>query len=92
MGRFVFLFLTVSSQSHLSVESNLSSPKNARCVGLGLSCEMQPTPGFLPGRFYGQRSLVGYSHEVAKSQTQLSMTSLNLNTSLKILSPKKVVF
>ena len=23
--------------------------------------EWQPTPAFLPGKFYGQRSLVGYS-------------------------------
>ena len=34
--------------------------------------EMQPTPVFLPGKFHGQRSLLGYSHGVAKSQTQLS--------------------
>ena len=29
----------------------------------------QPTPVLLPGKPHGQRSLVGYSHEVAKSQT-----------------------
>ena len=29
----------------------------------------QPTPVFLPGEFHGQRSLVGYSHVVAKSHT-----------------------
>ena len=34
--------------------------------------EWQPTPVFLPGEFHGQRSLVGYSPGVAKSQTQLS--------------------
>ena len=33
----------------------------------------QPTPIFLPGKFYGQRSLVDYSHGVKKSQTGLSM-------------------
>ena len=32
----------------------------------------QPTPVFLPGKAHGQRSLVGYSPWVAKSQTQLS--------------------
>ena len=32
----------------------------------------QPTPVFLPGKFHGQRRLVGYSPWVAKSQTQLS--------------------
>ena len=32
-----------------------------------------PTPGFLPGEFYGQRSLTSYTfHGVAKSQTRLS--------------------
>ena len=30
-----------------------------------------PTPVFLPGKFHGQRSLVGYIHEVTKSRTQL---------------------
>ena len=29
----------------------------------------QPTPGFLPGKSLGQRSLAGYSHGVAKSLT-----------------------
>jgi len=32
----------------------------------------QPTPVFLPGESHGQRSLVGYSPWVAKSQTRLS--------------------
>ena len=32
----------------------------------------QPTPVFLPGKSYGQSSLVGYIHRVAKSPTQLS--------------------
>ena len=31
----------------------------------------QPTPGFWPGESHGQRSLVGYSAWVAKSQTWL---------------------
>ena len=31
----------------------------------------QPTPIFLPGESHGQRSLLGYSHGVARSQTQL---------------------
>ena len=30
----------------------------------------QPTPVFLPGKFHGQRSLVGYSPRVAKELTQ----------------------
>ena len=33
----------------------------------------QPTPVFLSGKSHGQRSLVGYSPWVAKSQTWLSM-------------------
>ena len=32
----------------------------------------QPTPVFFPGKSHGQRSLVGYSPWVCKSQTQLS--------------------
>jgi len=32
----------------------------------------QPTRVFLPGGFHGQKSLVGYVHEVTNSQTQLS--------------------
>ena len=32
----------------------------------------QLTPVFLPREFHGQRSLVGYSHEVTESWTQLS--------------------
>ena len=32
----------------------------------------QPTLVFLPREFHGQRSLVGYSHGVAKSRTQLN--------------------
>ena len=30
-----------------------------------------PIPVFLPGKSHGQRSLVGYSHGVTKSQTRL---------------------
>ena len=33
---------------------------------------MQPTVVFLPGEFHGQKSLVGYSPWVSKSQTRLS--------------------
>ena len=34
--------------------------------------EQLSTPVFWPGEFYGQRSLVGHSHGLTKSQTQLS--------------------
>ena len=34
-----------------------------------LEKEMQPTPVFLPGEFHGQRSLAGYSHGFAESDT-----------------------
>ena len=37
-----------------------------------LEKEMAATPVFLPGEFHRQKSLVGYSPGVAKSQTQLS--------------------
>ena len=36
------------------------------------SRKWQPTPVFLPGKFHGQRSLVGYSPWSAKSQTLMS--------------------
>ena len=36
------------------------------------SRKWQPTPVFVPGKFHGQRSLVGYSPWVTKSQTWLS--------------------
>ena len=36
------------------------------------SRKWQPAPIFLPGKFHGQRSLVGYSPRVAKNQTRLS--------------------
>ena len=42
----------------------------------------QPTPVFLPGESHGQRSLAGYSHRVAKSQTWLSNYACS-HTSLK---------
>ena len=41
-------------------------------VGKIWSRKWQPTPVFLPGNFIGQRSLVGYSPGVAKSQIWLS--------------------
>ena len=50
-------------------------PANARDMGLipgserSLCKEMQPTPVFLPGKFPGQRNLVGYSpwgHKIVK--------------------------
>ena len=37
-----------------------------------LEKEMQPTPGFLPGKSHGQRSLTGYSPWGCKSQTRPS--------------------
>ena len=39
------------------------------------SRKWQPVPVFLPGKFHGQRSLVGYSPWVTKSQTQLSKSA-----------------
>ena len=37
----------------------------------------QPTPVFLPGESQGQRSLVGYSHRVVKSRTQLKWLGMH---------------
>ena len=36
------------------------------------SRKWQATPVFLPRKFHGQRSLVGYSHGIANSQTGLN--------------------
>ena len=43
-------------------------PRSGRSPGVGNG----PTPVFLPGKFHGQRSLTSYSHEAAKSRTQMS--------------------
>ena len=37
----------------------------------------QPTPVFMPGKFHGQRSLVGYSLRVGKSLTGLKRLSMH---------------
>ena len=39
--------------------------------------EWLPTPVFLPGEYHGQRSLMGYSSQVAKSWTLLKQLSTN---------------
>ena len=44
----------------------------------------QPTPVFLPEKSHGQRSLAGYIHGVAKSQTQLSSFFINEGEVVKI--------
>ena len=38
----------------------------------------QPTPVSMPGKFHGDRSLAGYSHGVAKSQTRFTTTNNSL--------------
>ena len=45
----------------------------------------QPTPVFLSGEFPGQRSLVGSSPGVAKSQTQLPFISLGGRVYLQVM-------
>ena len=40
----------------------------------------QPTPVFLPGESHGQRSLVGYSPQGGKSQTQLKQITMHVQT------------
>ena len=44
------------------------------------SRKWQPTPVFLPGESYGQRSLGGYSPRVAKSQTRLKRLNTQART------------
>ena len=44
------------------------------CSKTTWSRKQQPTPLFLPGKFHGQRSLVGYSHDWACTHTHTSGT------------------
>ena len=44
-----------------------------------------PTPVFLPEKFHGPRSLVGYSLLGSKSQTRLSVSPLNLASQVFVL-------
>ena len=39
----------------------------------------QPAPVFLPGKFHGQMSLVGYSYEVAESDTTEGLKTTHHN-------------
>ena len=52
-----------------------------RSLGLKdpLERKWQPVPVFLPGESHGWRSLVGYSHGVAKSWTRLSNFTFTLS-------------
>ena len=49
----------------------------------------KPTPIFLPGESHGQRSLLGYSHGVAKSQTCLSTSTTTLNRPFPTRRPRR---
>ena len=46
----------------------------------------QPTPGFLPGKSHGQRSLVGYSPQGHK---ELDMTEVTLHTYMRQMNRRK---
>ena len=58
-----------------SVVKNPSAMQETQVLSLDweylLEKEVATTPVLLPGKSHGQRSLVGYSPWVAKSQTQL---------------------
>ena len=49
----------------------------------------QPTPVFLPGEFYGQRSLAGYSPWGCKSQSRPSDKHFHISTDIMVLGPKQ---
>ena len=52
-----------------------------------------PIPVFLPGESHGQRSLAGYLHGVAKSQTELNDQHLgNVEIRLKDITKKFHIF
>ena len=76
-GSFVYcLFLPVGFPSVSDgKESTCTAGDPVSIPGLGRSPRRREwllTPVFLPGEFYGQRSLEGYSPWVSKSQTLLS--------------------
>ena len=48
----------------------------------------QPTPGFLPGKSHGQRSLEGYGPWGHKESTRLSMAHSTLHRTVYKLVPK----
>ena len=78
---FFFLFVSIWDKGlPIWYNSKESACQCRRCKRHGFnpwirkipwSRKWQPTPVFLPGKFHGQRSLLGYS-DVAKSQTWLS--------------------
>ena len=45
---------------------------------------MAPTPAFLPGKFHGQRSLVGYSPWTRKRVGHSDQITTNINTFLEL--------
>ena len=53
-------------------ESACNTGDASSILDVGRRRKWQPNPVFLPGEFHGQRSLLGYKHEDAKSRTQLS--------------------
>ena len=85
-----YLWSSRASQMALLVKKNL--PANAgdirdkRCgfnpwAGkIPSSRKWQPTAVLLPGKFHGQRKLVGYNHGVPKSQTQLSNWAMTFSS------------
>ena len=60
---------SVGKESACNAGDTGSIPGLGRSPGKG---KWQPTPVFLPGEFYGQRSLAGYSPQGHKSWTRLS--------------------
>ena len=80
--RLLLVLYTVNAREGFPADSSEESTRQCRrCKRLGFSPSIgqipwnrkwQPAPVFLPGKFHGQRSLVGYSPRVTMSQTQLS--------------------
>ena len=54
----------------------------------------QPIPVFLPGESHGQRSLAGYVHRVAKSQTPLKSDLARMHACMSTTEkqPNKILF
>ena len=67
-----FLGGTVGKESGCQCRSYKRHKFDIWISKISWSGKWQPTPVFLPGEFHGQRSLVGYSPWIVKTQTQLS--------------------
>ena len=66
-----------------------SIPGSGRSPGVGNG---KPSPVFLPGKFHGQRRLVGYSPWGHRELDMTEWLSANKNTQWNILQPQEMIW